>query len=213
MGKAILPVAAAWLILAAGCRQPSEKIFNGKDLSNWNFRVEEETVPPGRVYSVEKGVISIEGEPMGYMYTKKRYRNYTLELEYRWVSEPGNSGVFFAIEEPGNPFPKGVECQLMNGKAGDLVLLSGAHLEEYSLPEGTAERPEFPVVEKKRPSSEKPAGEWNRVKIIVKEGVANIYINDVHQNTGTSPVKEGHIGLQSEGTKIEFRNVTLTEPV
>jgi len=115
------------------------------------------------------------------------------------------------IEEPSNPFPKGIECQLKAGSAGDLVLLSGADLEEYILPEGVTERPKFPVIEKKEPSNEKRAGGWNKVKIDVMEGVISVYINDVLQNRATSKVKEGHIGLQSEGKEIQFRNVVLVE--
>ena len=61
------------------------------------------------------------------------------------------------------------------------------------------------------PSSEKPAGEWNEANIFVKDGVITVYINGVYQNTGTNKVKEGHIGLQSEGKEVEFRNVTLTK--
>ena len=47
--------------------------------------------------------------------------------------------------------------------------------------------------------------------IFVKDGVITVYINGVYQNTGTNKVKEGHIGLQSEGKEVEFRNVTLTK--
>ncbi len=197
-------------VATIGCssRQP-EKIFNGKDLSNWNFVLEDDSVPTSHVFSADEGIITVKGEPLGYMYTRKKYRDFTLELEYRWANEASNSGVFFLIEEPATPFPKGIECQLKAGKAGDLVLLSGAVLKEYVLPEGMTERPKFPVVEKKEPSSEKPAGEWNKVKIHVKGGIADIYINDVLQNSATSEVKEGHIGLQSEGKEIQFRNLVI----
>jgi hypothetical protein len=197
-------------VATIGCssRQP-EKIFNGKDLSNWNFVLKDDSVPTSHVFSADEGIITVKGEPLGYMYTRKKYRDFTLELEYRWANEASNSGVFFLIEEPATPFPKGIECQLKAGKAGDLVLLSGAVLKEYVLPEGMTERPKFPVVEKKEPSSEKPAGEWNKVKIQVKGGIADIYINDVLQNSATSEVKEGHIGLQSEGKEIQFRNLVI----
>ena len=60
-------------------------------------------------------------------------------------------------------------------------------------------------------SPENFTGEWNKAKIIVNEGKITVYINDVFQNEATNPVKEGHIGLQSEGKRIKFRNVTLTE--
>lgn len=196
-------------IIASGCTQQSEKIFNGKDLSNWDFVIENNAVAANQVYSAEDGIITVKGEPLGYMYTKKKYGDFTLDLEYRWAGEESNSGIFFLIEEATNPFPKGIECQLKAGSAGDLVLLAGADLIEYTLPEGVEERPKFPVMQKKEPSNEKPAGEWNKVQIEVKDGSFKIYVNGVLQNSASSEVKEGHIGLQSEGKEIQFRNLVL----
>ena len=197
------------ILLTTGCVQQPKAIFNGEDLSNWHFIVEENAVPGEEVYSVSEGIITVKGEPLGYMYTRDKYRNYTLGVEYRWVGEESNSGIFFLIEEPANPFPKGIECQLMAGKAGDLVLLNGADLKEYSLPEGVTERPAFPVITKKELSNELPAGDWNKVSITVNEGVISILVNGQLQNIATSEVKEGHIGLQSEGKAIQFRNLVL----
>ncbi|MDN5296726.1 MAG: hypothetical protein PWQ71_832, partial [Bacteroidota bacterium] len=73
------------------------------------------------------------------------------------------------------------------------------------------ERPKFPVIPKKNNSNEKPVGEWNKAKIVIKEGHISVYINDLLQNEGTSPVTEGHIGLQSEGYGVQFRNISISE--
>ena len=210
MKKSILFAISAFIIFASGCTQKKNEIFNGKDLSNWNFVVENDAVPGNQVYTVQDGVISIKGEPLGYMYTKEKYGDYTLELEWRWAGEASNSGIFVLIEDPKNPFPTGVEVQLKAGQAGDFVLLAGSDLQEYKLPEGVTERPKFPVIDKQQPSSENPTGEWNKAKITVKNGVVTVYINNVLQNVGTSAVKEGHIGLQSEGKEIQFRNLVIS---
>lgn len=210
MKKTILSTIVVCMGLTSACTSQTEELFNGKDLSNWNFVVENGALPADEVFTVQDGTILIKGEPFGYMYTKKKYGNYTLELEWRWVNEASNSGIFLLIEETTNPFPNGIECQLKAGQAGDLVLLGGADLKEYTLPDGVTERPRFPVIEKQQPSSEKPVGEWNKAKIDVKGGVITVYINDVLQNKGTNPIKEGHIGLQSEGKEIQFRNVFVT---
>jgi len=212
MKQTILPtVFTLLLLLISSCAQQEEAIFNGKDLSNWDFVIEGNTVPAEDVYMVDNGIIRIMGEPLGYMYTKKKYRNFTLELEYRWAGEESNSGVFVLIEEPLNPFPNGIECQLAAGKAGDFVLLGGSDLNEYTLPEGVTERPAFPVIAKQQPSSEMPVGEWNKVRVTVNEGIITVYVNDVLQNSATSEVREGHIGLQSEGKEIQFRNLELRQ--
>ena len=211
MRKTILFVFAVIIAFAASCTQDNRKIFNGKDLSNWNFVVEDNAVPADQVFTVKEGQISIKGQPLGYMYTKEKYADFTLELEYKWAEEASNSGIFLLIENPTNPFPKGIEVQLAAGKAGDFVLLAGSDMKEYLLPEGVTERPKFPVIDKKQASSENMAGEWNKVKITVQDGVVDVYVNGVHQNTGTGLVKEGNIGLQSEGKEILFRNLVLTK--
>jgi hypothetical protein len=202
-------VIASFLFLVDDVKaQKVERLFNGKDLSEWNFVVDKNSEPADKVFSVRDSVIHIKGT-LGYMYTKKKHSNYVLHVEWRWPAEATNSGIFVLIEDPKNPFPNGIECQLAAGNAGDFVLLGGSNLEEYKAPpEG---RPAFPVLKKANPSSEKPAGEWNHANIFVQDGVINVFINGVHQNTATNKVKSGHIGLQSEGKDILFRNITITD--
>lgn len=211
MKQAIFSTVFVLLLLSTtGCTQKDEgAIFNGKDLSNWEFVVKDNAVPAEQVYLVENGVIRVMGEPFGYMYTREKYRNFELELEYRWADGESNSGVFVLIEEPLNPFPKAIECQLQAGRAGDFILLGGSNLNEYVLPEGVTERPRFPVVDKQHPSNEKPAGEWNKMRVSVNEGVIEVHVNGLLQNRATSEVKEGHIGLQSEGKEIQFKNLNF----
>ncbi|MDR1161452.1 MAG: DUF1080 domain-containing protein [Tannerellaceae bacterium] len=186
--------------------QQVTKLFNGKDLSNWNFVVDKDAVPADQVYSVKDGVIHIKGNPFGYMYTKEKYDNYKLHVEWRWPQEATNSGIFLLIEDAKNPFPNGIECQLAAGNAGDFVCLGGSDLVEFIQRPGEA-RPAFPVVKKANATSEKPVGEWNEANIWVKNGTITVYINGVYQNTATNKTKTGHIGLQSEGKDIEYRNI------
>ena len=46
------------------------QLFNGQDLNNWSFFLEDATVDPNSVFSVQDGVINIKGLPFVYMYTK-----------------------------------------------------------------------------------------------------------------------------------------------
>ena len=86
-----------FVFIASSCKQQSTEIFNGKDLSNWKFVIENNSVPADEVYSVSDGIITIKGEPLGYMYTKEKYRNYTHEIEYRWAENARNSGIIVRI--------------------------------------------------------------------------------------------------------------------
>ncbi|MDR2424100.1 MAG: DUF1080 domain-containing protein [Prevotellaceae bacterium] len=182
------------------------ELFNGKDLSGWNFVVDKNSVPADSVFTVRDGLIHVKGT-LGYMYSQKKYRNYILKVSWRWYGEATNSGIFLTLDEPKNPFPRAIECQLAAGKAGDMVMLGGSDLKEYKAPpEG---RPAFPKIEKMNASSEKPVGEWNEAIIIVEDGKITIFINGEYQNRATSRIQSGHIGLQSEGKEIQFKNVSI----
>ena len=203
----LLAVVAACSISALNA-QKTEKLFNGKDLSNWDFRVDKNAVPAEEVFQVKDGMIHIKGQPFGYMFTKEEYGDFKLHVEWCWPEGVAtNSGIFLLIETTDNPFPNGIECQLAAGNAGDIVCLNGSDVAQFFQ---RGPRPAFPVLKKVNESSEKPAGEWNEANIFVKDGVITIYINGVYQNTGTNKVKKGHIGLQSEGKDVLFRNVTIT---
>ena len=210
MKKNVFLMLALMLCFVCGTYAQTEELFNGKDLSNWRFVVDGDKVPAESVFSVQDGVILIHGIPNGYMYTAKKYKDYSLELEWSWIEKGTNSGIFLTIAEvkQGNPFPNAIECQLQAGNAGDFVLLGGSDMEEYVVPERG--RPSFPIIKKREASSEKPIGEWNHAKIEVRDGKITVYLNGLLQNQATSKVKEGNIGLQSEGGPIQFRNLKLT---
>ena len=84
--KRCLIASLAFTFLLAGSMtlqaQKIEKLFNGKDLSNWNFVVDKNSVPAEQVFSVKDGLIQVAGQPFGYMYTKEKYGNYKLHVEW-----------------------------------------------------------------------------------------------------------------------------------
>jgi hypothetical protein len=186
-------------------KDQSEKIqlFNGKDLGNWVFCLKDKTVVPATVFQVRNGVIHISGNPFGYMRTQDSYSDYRLHVEWRWPSEPTNSGVFVHGQKPDSIWLRCVECQLMAGNAGDFVCMNGADMNERTDKSTT-------IVRKMAASSEKTAGEWNTMEVVCKGNTIEVYINGVLQNRGTNvSVSQGSICLQSEGKDIEFRNVFL----
>lgn len=180
------------------------KLFNGKDLNNWAFKLRDPAVDPKTVFLVKDGVIHITGNPFGYMRTKDSYSDYNLHLEWRYPVEATNSGIFINVQLPDTIWPMCFECQLKAGSAGDFITMNGSDMNERK--DKSAR-----VVNKLAPSSEKPTGEWNTMEIITKGNTIEVTLNGVLQNkaTGTNPDK-GHICLQSEGKDIQFRNVYLT---
>jgi hypothetical protein len=185
----------------------SQKIFlfNGKDLSNWAFKLKDPSIDPATVFTIRDGVIHITGNPFGYMRTKESYSNYKLHVEWSYPYEATNSGVFVHAQLPDSIWLKCVECQLQAGNAGDFVCMNGADMNERT-------DKSKPFVKKLAPSSEKTTGEWNTMEIICKSNTVEVFVNGVLQNKGTNVnLSKGSICLQSEGKDIEFRNVYLTK--
>lgn len=201
--------AALTLALAAGScsREPRTELFNGRDLTGWVCVTDPEGVGDARdAFSVQNGNIRIAGSPFGYMRTEETYDDYRLHVEWRWIGEATNSGIFQRVQEGDKVWPQGIECQLMAGRAGDLVLLGGARAAGIE-PVG-----KFPVKARIGDAGcEKPAGEWNEAEIVCRGDRMTVYINGMLQNECSGTDRTGYIALQSEGGTLEFRNVYLTD--
>lgn len=182
--------------VAALCSFPSDAqaqtvdLFNGKDLSNWEFVLENNSKKAQDVFTVKDSVIHITGAPFGYMCTKDKYTNFRLHVEWRWPEgEATNSGIFLFVQDDKKVWPNAIECQLHVGDAGDFVLLGGSDLAEFTTKAGE-KRPDFPVVNKRGKSVEMKTGEWNNADITCKDGTITVFINGVYMNKGTKSMQD-----------------------
>jgi hypothetical protein len=193
-------------------KSQKEDLFNGKDLNNWTITLKNPQANPDSVFSVADGMINVSGLPFGYLRTKKEYKNYKLHAEYRWIGTPTNSGIFLNVTGADKIWPLCMECQLMNSKAGDIILMGlggGITRKDTAFISNNPEKPNI-VVRKFENSSEKPAGEWNTVDIVCTEKNLEIKVNGVLKNNGTNlSLTSGAICLQSEGGPLQFRNVYI----
>jgi len=202
--RTLLVAAAA---LAAGAVSQAEgefrPLFNGRDMADFVLV----STPPD-TYRVADGVIQVSGSPNGYFATKKSYRNYVLEFDWKYVRPaglqndaefPGNSGLLLHIAGDHKVWPKCVEVQLMNRDAGNIFALNG----------GKATGKKYADAQKQ---AIKPVGEWNHEQVTCKDGTITAKINGilVAEATGCDPA-EGPIGWQSEGAEIHFRNLRIKE--
>lgn len=179
-------------------------LFNGNDFEGWKLFVPDENVDPLGVWSVTDGVIRCSGSSNGYMRTTKAYSNYKVSLEWRWPEGGGDSGLFLHIGGEDKVWPTCIEGQLTHENAGDFWVIGGAEFKEH-VGASTGR------VEKKAEPSEKPLGEWNTVEAVCEGDTIRLYVNGVLHNEATgSSLSEGFIGLQSAGSPVEFRNITLT---
>lgn len=218
MGRTMLLSAAAALVIAAtGCgggfrdKSPGKRIalYNGQDFTGWTRYIEDPSADVNDVWRIRGDVLYCAGKPNGYIRTNEKYENYHLHLEWRWVETPTNSGVLLHAGDKDAVWPACIECQLKAGNAGDFVLINGTGLSVNGVSQKNSAR-QFVVVEKKAPTSELPAGQWNRYDIYCKGDTVRCLVNGVLQNEGTdASVTSGWICLQSEGSPIEFRNIYL----
>lgn len=198
---------AATLLAASSCAVNCERteLFNGNDLTGWVCVLDPDAaVSSDEVFGVHEGNIRISGQPFGYMRTSEKYGDYKLHVEWRWVGEGTNSGIFHRVQDGDGIWPDAIECQLCSGKAGDFVMLGGATIDEVECVGP------YPVKERAG-DYENPAGEWNEAEIICKGNTITVYINGELQNKCTCRNSEGYIALQSEGGPIEFRNLYLVK--
>jgi hypothetical protein len=216
-------VAAAFASMS-GCapqRKP-EMLFNGRDLTGWHADVPAADSSPGlgSPFIVRKGLLVSLGEPRGHLLTDSSYRDYRLEIEYRFPATPGNAGVLVHASTPRalyGMFPRSIEVQMEHGNAGDFwCILEDIHVPDmerrrgppaqWGTTEGKARR-----ILNLTDDSEKPIGEWNTMVIEAVGRSIRVWVNGDLVNDGSDATADrGRIALQSEGSEVEFRKLSLT---
>jgi hypothetical protein len=203
-------------------QQRTIKLFNGKNLNRWMYKLFDEEMKLDEdakmedVWSVQDGILVCKGKPMGYLATKKKFKDFELVVEWRWApgKDPGNSGVLLRIcDTMDSMLPKCVEAQLKHESAGDIWAFQGFKVTTDSTRFREVSNPnlgDFMGVGKESGNENKP-GEWNKYEITLKGGHLVLKVNGkkVNECTGCDDVA-GHIGLQSEGGEIHFQTVKLT---
>ena len=198
-------------------------LFNGRDLSGWTADVPARDTNPAAPDSfiVRNGMLVSLGEPRGHLLTMSAYRDYRLEVEYRFPGKGGNCGVLVhasRLRALSAMFPQSIEVQMNHEHAGDFWCIE--------------ENIEVPDMEKRRPrkegqkyggsagdarrilnltdGSEKPLGEWNTLVVEARGRTVKVWVNGDLVNDGfASTADRGRIALQAEGTEVEFRRVEI----
>jgi hypothetical protein len=199
------------------------RLFNGKDLTGWKADVPARDADPKGPPSfvVRDGKLVSLGKPEGHLVSDGRYRDYRLEVEYRFPGKGGNCGVLVHASKPRalyKMFPQSIEVQMMSGDAGDFWVIQEdievkdmekrrprKEGEKWGGAEGDARR-----ILNLTDGSEKPLGEWNTLVVEARGRTLKVWINGDLVNDGfNATASEGRIALQAEGTEVEFRRVDL----
>lgn len=132
--------------------QPDEAIalFNGENLDGlYTWLGDTGYDDPRDVFTVADGQIRISGDGFGYLATERAYRDYRLVVEFRWgdrnwrhrVGKARDAGIFLhSVGPDGNSydgdgaFRAAIECQVMEGATGDLMLIRGHDADGEPIP-------------------------------------------------------------------------------
>ena len=175
-------------------------LFNGRDLEGWE-RVN------GAEFSVRDGVLFVD-RGTGWLRSKRQFGDAIFRLEFRFLEEGANSGIFVRTgstsktDENGWP-DDGYQVQCMD-------TVEGAHPLATMIPYGA---PPFEhdsdldalVVAYRR-------GDWNTYEIECRGKELTVRLNNVVVTRATSIERpRGHVGIQAEHGRLEFRRLEIAE--
>lgn len=198
------------------------RLFNGYSLEGWHMDVPAlDTSDVSSPFIVRDSLLVSLGIPQGHLITDSIYKDYQLELEYRFPKEPGNCGVLVHVSDSRalyDMFPKSIEIQLKHENAGDFWCIQ-QDIAVNNMEERRGKKSNWGISEGKErriinltDGSEKPLGEWNYFKAQCKKDSIRVWINDVLVNEGFGcTATEGQIAIQAEGAEVEFKNIIHTK--
>ena len=175
-------------------------LFNGRNLDGWDI------VNDGQ-FSVEDGVLKVN-RGTGWLRSDATFGDFVLTMEFRFLEEGANSGIFVRTgptsNDDENGWPNnGYQVQCMDTLTGTPL----AHLIPYGAPP-FEHHSDIDALK----SAYKPAGEWHTYDIKAEGENLTVHLNGVLITTATSIKRlTGHIGIQGEHGLLEFRKIEVDE--
>lgn len=194
------------LLLALGCSLQGKApdtiaLFNGQNLDGW-------VIENNGQFSVADGVIKLD-KGVGWLRSSQTFADFTLIMEFRFLEEGANSGIFVRTgptsNDDENGWPdNGYQVQCMDTLEGQYPL---AHMIPYGAPDFESESD---IEALKRVY--RPTGEWQTYEITCRGEAMEIRLNGALITTCTS-IKNpsGHIGIQGEHGLLEFRRIDVVK--
>lgn len=143
-----------------------------------------------------------------YLWFDGEYEDFICELEYKH-EEGGNSGFHFRVSDVSQPVTTGLELQLLDCHGKEEVGFHdlGGIIKFVERKHGAP-----------RVNAAKPAGEWNTVRVVLKDDLLSVIINGktvqdkldltAHEIEGGLAPK-GRIGIQDHGQPFWVRNIRI----
>ena len=205
-----------------GVQQDLSALIQGK--KNKGEKIQWVDVNTGKdTWRFEKDELVCEGLPIGVIRSENQYENFVMHVEWKHMSDGGNSGTFvWSGAQPGpNDLPDGVEVQMLEldwvnqhkNDKGELPPVAYVHGELFGVG-GVETVPDTPRGTRSKSIENRclGKGQWNTYVVVCIDGVIKLSVNGKFVNgISKSSQKKGYICLESEGAPIHFRNLTVTE--
>ena len=151
-------------------------LFDGKTLQGWRgYGITEAPAS----WNVEDGAIHLKGsgtgeaqvEGGGDLIFAHKFKNFTLELEYK-ISKGGNSGIFYLAQEVKAKNAEGQEeyIPIWQSCSEYQVLDNANHVDAQLGVDGNRQAASLYDMIPAKPQNANPFGEWNKAKIVVFKG-------------------------------------------
>ena len=177
------------------------QLFNGQNLDGWDI------VNDGQ-FSVQDGVLKIN-RGTGWLRSSETFGDFVLTMEFRFLEEEANSGIFVRTGPTSNDDARGwpnngYQIQCMDIITGDTPL---GNMIPYGAPPFDHE---FDI--EALQEAYNPTGEWQTYEITAEGENLSVRLNGTLITTATS-IKNltGHVGIQGELGLLEFRRIDLEE--
>jgi hypothetical protein len=181
------------------------KVFDGKTLDGWKMAGKGNFL----IIESEKALLTQGG--MGLLwYSKKKFKDFILTLEWKVSKRSDNSGVFVRFPnpftDPNIAIKYGYEIQI-----DDIGYPDGKPIHRT----GSIYNYKGPSAKTKSLSKQLAVGRWNIFEIIVIEQSYSVTLNKTKMVTNFIGNRslEGFIGLQNhdDRSKVYFRNIMIKE--
>jgi hypothetical protein len=155
------------------------------------------------------GLLRVEG-PGGWVRSTKRYTDFRLEIEFRWLTDDADSGVFLRAtgdETFARGWPAGSYQVQLRNPAGPGTLPTIGHLFRHQMDDGPLR-----VDAEATRAANLGTGEWQTLAIeLVGERLA-VWLNGTGITQALGIAKStNYIGLQAERGALEFRSIRIQE--
>jgi hypothetical protein len=174
---------------AAAVDEGFESLFNGRDFTGWRFSLQKAGDPWPENWKVKDGVIYLTGSMRPQLVTTREFGDFEMKFEWRTLVPKFNGGFYIRSKaDAGNN-------QIRVDRNFEGAFLAGTITGAKAVP-----------------ALQKATGEWNEWRVLVKGTAVTLWCNGklAWEATGLTPAR-GHIGLQAEGTPMEFRNLRVRE--